>query len=126
MWIFTTFGFFSVVQKPVSPGAPSGKLVIRSRVPGDLEALKADYMPEMGEIIATPDGDYKFRAAITHAAFAEGMAKVALDIDYDNFKTEVSMRAGYDRAQVYHEVWKAAFGLERMQRMRPQRFSSEL
>jgi hypothetical protein len=123
MWIFTTVGFFSVVQKPVSPGAPKGLLVIRARVPGDLEALKAEYMPGMGEIVATPEGDYKFRASITHKAFAEGLAKAALDIDYDNFKTEISMRAGYDRAHVYSEVWKAAYGLERMQRMRPPRLS---
>jgi hypothetical protein len=114
MWLFTTVGFFSVVRKPVAPGAPAGMLVVRARVPGDLEALREKYMPELQGTFYTPDGDYKYRAAITHTDFAAGLAKIALDIDYDNFKTEVSIRQGYDRAHVYMGVWKAAFELERM------------
>ncbi len=114
MWLYCTAGFFSVVQKPVTPGAPAGLLVVRARANGDLERLRAEYLPELGEIIATPHGDYKYRAACTHEALARAMAKIAQEIDYPNFKSEVSAAQGYSRAHVYLDVWRATLGLERM------------
>jgi len=115
MWLFTTVGFFSIVEKPID-GVISKEpmLAVRSRVAGDLEALREKYMPELSKPIATPRGDYKYRASITHEDFARGMAKLSQDIHYDNFKTAVGKTQGYEREHVYHGVWSAAMQLEHL------------
>ncbi|MGY2253445.1 MULTISPECIES: hypothetical protein [Pseudomonas] len=41
MWLFTNFGFFSVVQKDASDD-----LTIRSRTKSDLDRLRNHYRPE--------------------------------------------------------------------------------
>ena len=115
MWLFTTIGFFSVVEKPIDgANTDAPMLAVRSRVPGDLEALRDRYMPELSEPIATPRADYKFRAAISHTDFARGLARLAEDIHYDNFKTAVGKAQGYEREHVYHGVWSAAMQLEHL------------
>ena len=110
MWLLTTFGFFSIVEKPRDRAA--GLLTVRARVRGDLEALRAKYLPGLGEIEATPDGDYAWRAHVAKPELAAAMGRIALDIDYANFKSEVAERMGYAREQVYHEVWEILAGLQ--------------
>jgi hypothetical protein len=119
MWLFTTIGFFSVVEKPVDgEHGVTPMLAVRSRVPGDLEALREKYMPELSATIATPRADYKFRAAISHTDFARGLARLAEDIHYDNFKSAVGKTQGYQREHVYHGVWSAAMQLEHLKERR--------
>jgi hypothetical protein len=119
MWLFTTTGFFSVVEKPIDDRPnTTPMLAVRSRVPGDLEALREKYMPELTATIATPRADYKFRAAISHTDFARGLARLAEDIHYDNFKSAVGKTQGYQREHVYHGVWNAAMQLEHLKERR--------
>ena len=119
MWLFTTIGFFSVVEKPIEGAKTNAPmLAVRSRVEGDLEALREKYMPELSEPIATPYGDYKYRAAITHEDFARGIAALTKDIHYDNFKSAVWKAQGYHREHVYHGVWSAAMQLEHLKKER--------
>ena len=110
MWLMTTTGFFSVVEKPED--RKNGLLTVRSRVRGDLEGLRARYLPGLGEIEATPDRDYAFRARVTKPELAAALGRIVLDIDYSNFKSEVAERMGYAREQVYHEVWEALANLQ--------------
>lgn len=111
MWLFTNFGFFSVVQK----GSPD-RLTIRGRSRGDLESLVGRYGsilrvgPEA--IIDTPDGDYCCRVGVDKADFASAMAAIASDIDYSNFKDSVHQEQGHDRAHVYMDVWSTMYGLQ--------------
>ena len=46
MWLFTTIGFFSVVQKPRQSG-----LTIRARVAADLGQLRERYLPSLSATI---------------------------------------------------------------------------
>lgn len=46
MWLITTFGFFSIVQKPEDKAR--GTLTIRARVRNDLKALKQSCIPTSG------------------------------------------------------------------------------
>lgn len=98
MWIYLPFGFFSVVQK-----RGEEDLTVRARVRGDLDNLR-QHMPTLS---ATKEVgfDYPFRATIPHEEFADGMAKIAMEITWDNFKDEVQETQGLARARVYHEVW---------------------
>ena len=110
MWLLTTFGFFSIVQKPGDRA--TGMLTVRARVRGDILSLRSKYLPGLGEIQATPDGDYAWRARVAKEELAAALGRIALDIDYANFKSEVAERMGYAREQVYHEVWETLAGLQ--------------
>jgi hypothetical protein len=110
MWLLTTTGFYSIVQKP------GGKnLTIRSRVRKDLEALRDTYLQNMGEISRTDSADYRYRARVSHAEFAAAAAQMVLDIDYDNFKNNVAKIQGHSRAHVYSNVWEDLLALEKEQ-----------
>ncbi len=100
MWLFTTIGFFSVVQKP-----DEGYLTVRARVAADLERLRGTYMPELSATVAGAGTDYPYRATISHEAYAHGLAKMAQDIHYDNFKDAVAQALGAEREGIYAQVW---------------------
>jgi len=101
MWLFTRLGFFSVVADRDNPGY----LLVRARMPGDLDALKSQYLPEVGLIAETPEHDYRFRASVEKKAFAAAVGRAASDITYTNFKNEVHHVQGEQRADRYAEVW---------------------
>lgn len=110
MWVFfAKAGFFSVVQ----PVDSTGYLVVRARVRDDLVRLRRLYVPRLGKIVLTPTRDYGFRAQVTRAEFAAGLAKAVSEIDFSNFKNEVATQLGKDRAHVYAQVWSALLVLQR-------------
>lgn len=100
MWLFTTFGFFSVVQKPGETN-----LTIRSRVRSDLDRLRQKYLPSLGPVVEHGGTDYQYRAKASHTDLAEAMAKMVKDIDYGNFKNAVTQRQGRKRHDAYAGVW---------------------
>lgn len=107
MWFFTPFGFFSAVQKP-----GTSHLTIRARVAADLDRLRATYLPELSATVVGGGTDYPYRARVSHAALGQALARMAQDIHYANFKSEVGKQLGYGRVQVYHQVWEALCALE--------------
>ena len=107
MWLFTNFGYFSVVQKP---GATD--LTVRTRVKSDLEALRAQYLPELGPTLGKAGSDYPWRATVPPQALAAAMVKIVMDVNYPNFKNEVAARQGKGRATRYHKVWDALYGMQ--------------
>ena len=111
MWLMTPIGFFSIVEKPDDWDA--GTLTVRARVEGDLTALKARYLPELGEIQAHLGTDYRYRAVAPREAVARALSQLTLDLDYSNFKDEVYRVQGYERARVYGEVWNSLYRLQR-------------
>jgi hypothetical protein len=100
MWLITNFGFFSVVQK-----SGEDRLTVRSRARHDLERLRDKYLPQLGEIMEGEGTDYQFRARVSREEFAEALKKIALDIDYSNFKSSVAREQGHGRAHIYHDLW---------------------
>lgn len=110
MWLITTFGFYSIVEKNDQRG--SGNLTIRARVRADLEALRDKYLPDMGEIIETHNSDYRFRAVAKREAICAAFAAAMSDINYHNFKDEVARKQGRARSQIYHDVWSDLYKLQ--------------
>ena len=110
MWLLTTFGFFSIVEKPADRG--TGFVTVRSRVRGDIEALRARYLPEMTDIEGTPERDYAWRGRVTREDLGLGLARIAKEIDYANFETEVAQHMGYARELVYHDVYETLASLQ--------------
>lgn len=107
MWIFTSIGFFSAVQKP-----GTNFLTIRARVKADLDQLREKYLPELSPSVGHVGSDYPWRATATHPQFAAALVKIACDVQYANFKDEVSKQQGKARALRYHKVWSALYDME--------------
>ena len=110
MWLITPVGFFSVVRKPTD--IQDKTLTVRSRVRADLEALKTQYLPELGAIQESQVNDYRFRATASQAAVAAAMARLVENLDYANFKDEVHRQQGAPRARLYHDVWATLHRLQ--------------
>jgi hypothetical protein len=100
MWVFTETGFVSVVRKNDRPDL----YTVRSRDRESLELLAA--MAKV-EIVASPLGDYPYRAFVEPAVFTEWLADQASQIEYSNFKSRVSQTRGLDYTDALHDVWVA-------------------
>jgi 8-oxo-dGTP pyrophosphatase MutT (NUDIX family) len=124
MWLVTTLGFFSIVQKPGDKAA--GLLTVRARVRSDLEALRDAHLPALGAIKETTNTDYRFRAQAPHAAVVAAMAQLVAQIDYGNFKDAVADRQGGKRAKLYHHVWHALLDLQGNAEQEPPRSAPAL
>lgn len=106
MWLFTDDGFYSIVHKPGDQ-----ELTVRARVKSDLERLKTRYLPGLSDIVETENADYRFRAKVSHAAFAHALYSIGLHIDYSNFKSTVAKEQGIDRAKIYGHIWADTIAL---------------
>jgi len=104
MWIFTTYGFFSVVNKTSSNITngdidPTDQVVeVRSRYKEHLESLKDRFGDLIGdeEILGYDDPgsryknrDYEYRIIINAETWVHLGAMLSADITYPNFKNEV-------------------------------------
>ncbi|AOG24587.1 NUDIX hydrolase [Acidovorax sp. RAC01] len=102
MWLITPVGFFSVVQKASDVTADT--LTVRARVRGDLDALREQYLPALGEVQESKTNDYRFRAVAPRADVAAAMASLVSQLKYSNFKSQVAKVQGNARAHLYHDV----------------------
>lgn len=110
MWLITPVGFFSIVQK--SSDLAGDTLTVRARVRSDLEALRTQFLPELGEIHESKTNDYRFRTVAPRAAVAAAMASLATQLQYSNFKNQVAKVQGPARAHLYHGVWDVLYQLQ--------------
>lgn len=107
MWVFTEFGFFSIVAHRDKPG----HLLVRSRCEADVRALATKLKPRP-RVTRTPKADYLFRVTVPRAALGELLQATTADIAYDNFKSAVARAQGPERAHLYHDVWRALLPLQ--------------
>lgn len=110
MWLFTKYGFFSVVEKL------PGEYHVRARSRRDLEILvaKATYRAprpaadvEDLPIHDTPTGDYGFRLVITRHQWTHLIAPILVgSVVYSNFKSEIARTPDQtDKIGPLHEIW---------------------
>jgi hypothetical protein len=104
MWIISTTGFFSIVRKPED--VELGLLTIRGRVRADLERLKTMYLPKASSISEDERADYRYRLRAKVFDVGEALGRMAVDINYANFKSAVEERQGWTRHEVYVLVWQ--------------------
>lgn len=112
MWIFTNFGFFSVVQNYEN----ADRLVVRARSRGDLESLITSHGNDLGitlkDINTNDSSDYRYRIHVDRAKWAVVMLKITNDIDYTNFKDSVHEKMGKERAGLCSHVWSVMYTLQ--------------
>jgi hypothetical protein len=106
MWLFTPFGFFSVVENRTN----RNQLMVRSRSKLDLEAFVAR-IGRNTRIFNTPKSDYPFRIVVGKRTVRRVVAKFIMhELDYSNFKSEVLDRQSLERELVYSKVWSVLYG----------------
>jgi hypothetical protein len=81
-------------------------------VASDLDNLRASFVPGLSSTTTKGGTDYPYRATISHAEFAAGLAKLGEAINYSNFKNEVAQKMGSGRAHIYSKVWQDLVELE--------------
>jgi hypothetical protein len=119
MWMFTTIGFFSAVQKKDDPTV----IQVRARVREDLVRLK-EAVPGADEILELPNRDYPYRVYMCHLDWAGFCAGMAEAIDYPNFKDEVKKVCGYERGSLYMGVWTVMHRAEDKLKTKKQRLTA--
>jgi len=102
----TTDGFFSAVENFFD----NDEVCVRSRRRDDLENL-LDTSGLEADIVVDDGADYRYRVFVTKASWAGYLASAALDIDYNNFKGEISKHSK-DHAKVYGNVWHNLYELQ--------------
>ena len=123
MWLFTKYGFFSVVcarQGDGSYGNPvdTGRMMVRARASEHLENLKARFPEQLGgcEIKKTEHTDYACRLFVEKAVWVTIAAELAEETDYYNFKSAVSKHQGPKGTEYgnrLHEVWDVMLKLQK-------------
>ena len=106
MWLATQHGFYSIVQK-----APD-QFYVRSRLRKDLENLllltEKDYKIQSWE-----SADYRYRIIIRQSDFIDIMAKLALALDYPNFKSQIAATPDQlEKLSAFHEIWSIMADLQ--------------
>lgn len=113
MWIFTKYGFFSAVSGKQEDGSIMPDLmVVRARERVHLERLVKRFCLD-AVITTTPNRDYACRIVISKSDWILVMARLAGEIEYDNFKTAVKNYQGPTHyEQVLHHVWDTVGSLQ--------------
>ena len=110
MWVFSSSGFFSAVTTPGDE--IEGKVTLRARLEADMDALRKNFMPDLGPTQEGGGRDYPYRARISREGFAEGMKRIGLGLDYPDFQAMVLEDEGANRARVYGKIWRDLKELE--------------
>ena len=98
MWLFTNSGFISIVEKDAS------HLAVRARDSLSLSSLAQSYDVE---IRSTPTADYPYRIFITKDQFKNWLSNQPGQIQYKNFKSEVTTTRGKKFSDALLKVWSA-------------------
>jgi len=118
MWLFTKYGFFSVVCARRGKGASvkldQKLLMVRARDRDHIEGLQRRFNRELGsyKITESTRNDYRFRIFVPRKVWLGVARALAADIDYGNFKDEARKtqgKAGDDYLDVLHTIWSVAY-----------------
>ena len=125
MWLATRYGFFSIVCDHGPDGRPSDEwMLVRARQRRHLTALRR-FHPGLGKVQRTDTRDYPYRIVARRDVVLLVVARLAVDIDYGNFKdaTRDNLPKDHDYVSFLHTVWDRG---RRMTPARDRRFPSFL
>jgi hypothetical protein len=122
MWIFTKYGFYSVVCARQGNGrhgsaVDPARMMVRARVRDHLEALARRYPGWMGgrEIEESTGTDYAYRVFVPKTIWTDVLAALSEDVDYDNFKSATARHqpSGSEYEHALHAVWAVMNRIQR-------------
>jgi hypothetical protein len=118
MWIFTPFGFFSIVEDTTR--LDHSFALVRARVEADMDAFidriditsRARVLKDRPAILRNVGTDYRFRISVPKDVVRQVLDHFVFDeLTYGNFKNEVADSQGEKRASLYHRVWETMMAL---------------
>jgi len=116
MWLFTKYGFYSIVRKPFSGIKETYEekpFQVRSRIKDDLNNLKKAAEIE-SEVIETKNSDYRYRMFVGKEDFLSVMNALVDSVDYPNFKNEVAKhRDQRHKLHSYHDIWRLMYNIQK-------------
>lgn len=120
MWLFTPFGFVSVVAaRLVENGKITRRLdpdtlMIRARSVAHLEALQERYPTLRAFDVRTNRAtDYHARLIVPKPVWVGVAAQMMSEIDYGNFKSECSLHGKGGYVSALHSVWSIMFRMQK-------------
>jgi hypothetical protein len=118
MWIFATYGFYSIGCARKHDGSLDTRTVmIRARCKNHLAALKKRFASLTdAEILVTPVNDYRYRLIVPKSTWAVVLVEMTEEQEWSNFKREAALRGG-KRGDAYvvalHDVWETMRRLQK-------------
>jgi hypothetical protein len=115
MWLFTRYGFYSIACASQPNGSiDPGTLMIRARLVAHLTNLQERFPAlKVGEIVALPNRDYRYRLIVSKEVWADALAELGREQDWANFKNEVARFNGRDEYErALHAVWEVMYDLQ--------------
>lgn len=121
MWLFTTYGFFSVVlARKLQDGIPTKEVdpdtvMVRARCYEHMDNLKQHFKElAASDIQESADTDYRYRMILPKNMWVEVLKQMGDDLDYTNFKSACARspltNPTYDG--LLHEVWHQHYELQ--------------
>ena len=107
MWLFTTDGFYSVVQDTYD----NTKVIVRARTKEDILRLAHKLGGEI-TVRHTPTADYEWRIHMSRILWGTYLGTALAEIDYPNFKNAVASKMEPGRAGLYQRVWATMLELQ--------------
>ncbi len=102
MWLFSTSGFFSIVQDAQDKTLHH----IRARTLDDLDNLRALIPALPRAVLSHPGSDYRCRILCPSALLPDVFAALGQGVGYPNFKSEIARLPGQrDKLPAYHKIW---------------------
>ena len=105
MWIFSTIGFFSIV----TDSTRKGRILIRARTKTDIDNLFRSHRETCASMeppTSDEARDYRYRLSISKRDWMKLAAKLAEQVEYNNFKMAVHERPDQaDKTAAYSEIW---------------------
>jgi len=119
MWLFTQYGFYSVVCARDLTGNTTridpDTFMVRARCRKHLESLQKRF-PQLAaaEITDTTNTDYRYRMVVAKCLWAGVAQELTAAIDYGNFKERAERSTHDDRyVDALHAVWGVMEQLQR-------------
>ncbi len=109
MWLFTKYGFYSIVKD-----SNSAHYKCRARRKKDLVNLISNfkYLSEY-EIHCDKKADYHYRIFISQNHFSMLMLSISNTVDYSNFKDSISKNKDQvNKVDHYSEVWETMYSYQ--------------
>lgn len=107
MWLFTKYGFYSIVQDEKDKNI----FKVRARKKGDLQELKSN-LKDVSDCSIHQDlkADYRFRIFINSKQFQSLMIHFTNSLDYTDFKNSIyENKSQKDKLDSYHKVWDVMY-----------------
>lgn len=110
MWLFTKYGFFSVVRSALN----QTDMMIRARKREHLVNLQSTYLTTLGQykIRSSRDTDYKYRLIVPKYEIKWLMTSLAKELNYCNFKDEAKKLHDPDYSKALGDVWERMLELQ--------------